>query len=183
MAIVEEARSHIGERFALGSRASATDCGGLILQVAKAMGMQHRDLSWKYTLASSAGLSLYVHCRQFGDELRLTQVQPGTVLIFWVRHSDHPQHLGIWTGEKVVHAKPSRDFVGCVTEDFLGGFAKRVYAAFDFRRIGAPAQHEIPINDQVPCEECVLASPQKFTRRKQFKRRDCWECEHSKERL
>ncbi len=133
-----------------------------MLEIAKSCGYHWKDLPHKYTLTSSAGLTLYVHLRSLGDEIKTNSMQPGDLLLFWIRSREHPQHLAIYTGSTLIHASP----LGArrVSERTLGDYRDKIFAVFRFRRPGVRPKHEVCLNPIVACEKCVLRDPRKYAR-------------------
>lgn len=161
------AESLVGLPFELGARGDgSTDCGGMLLRIAQRVGLEWADLRHEYTVLTSAGITLYCHLRTVCDEIRPESRQPGSILLFWIRHSNHPRHLGIWTGKRLVHAAP--ESTGGVRSQYLGAFGRRIFATFDFRLPGAEPRHEVELNRFVGCPICVAADPARYAQRSTF---------------
>lgn len=134
-----------------------------MLAVAAACGYHWADLPHRYTRSTSAGLTLYVHLRRVCTEIKEASLQPGDLILLWIRRRDHPAHLVIHAGDNVIHASPMGSRV--VSERRITDFRGKVFAAFRFRRSAAVSPcHEVDLNALVVCEKCVLADPGKYAR-------------------
>lgn len=171
--IIDAAREQIGRPFSIGARKVATDCGGLLLDVGKRCGLHVGDLGRSYTLATSAGLALYVHLRDFGDEVSREEMEPGDVILYWIYSRSHPKHLAIWTGTSTIHATPNKR---SVVESKGMLYPDRIFAVFRFRDAGQPPAHRVALNRHVVCERCVRENPDRFSRRGAL-----FQCQHSEE--
>lgn len=159
-AVVAAVRELLGLPFSIGCRdGRAVDCGGLVVHAAERCKYVSTDVPAGYTRQASAGLALYVHMRQCCHEIEPSAVAAGDVLMFWVRRRDFPQHLGVWTGESLVHATPRQRRV---VESQLGNLASRVFAAFRLALPGELLTHTTPLHSAVECERCVLEQPRAF---------------------
>ena len=78
----------------------ALDCAGLIIQVAKTLGLEHVDHSG-YARLPGNGLLESALDDQPGLA-RVSDLQAGDVVL--IKFSGAPQHLGIYTGENIIHA-------------------------------------------------------------------------------
>ncbi len=77
-------------------------------------------------------MKLYRTCQEGLRELGIMWPPPlGSILLFWIRRFDVPQHLAFYVGEgKILHAWSE---AGEVVEVNLGPYwQRRVYAIFDY---------------------------------------------------
>jgi cell wall-associated NlpC family hydrolase len=78
----------------------ALDCAGLIIQVAKTLAVEHVDHAG-YARLPGNGLLESALDDQPGLA-RVSDLQAGDVVL--IKFSGAPQHLGIYTGENIIHA-------------------------------------------------------------------------------
>lgn len=102
-AIVAEARRWVGTPWKHQGRLHGVgvDCGGLILGVGKALGLV------AYNVAPCYGrqphwAEMHAIMRELFDEKPLAKPVPGDILTF--SFTGEPQHLGICTGDTVIHS-------------------------------------------------------------------------------
>ena len=115
LAIVQEARSWLGTPFHHQGRCKGVgvDCAGLVIAVAKALGLSDFDTQ-DYTPVPD-GQRLECLCHTHLQHLPLEQLAPGDVLLF--RFDQQPQHLAIaadhlQSGLSLIHAYlPARKVV------------------------------------------------------------------------
>lgn len=100
--IIAAARAEIGTPFVHQGRLSgvALDCAGLIVQVATALGLDYVDVPG-YSRTPSGGILEAALDAQPCLE-RVAEAEAGDVLLF--RFTGAAQHLGITTGENLIHA-------------------------------------------------------------------------------
>lgn len=100
--IIAAARAEIGTPFAHQGRTPgiALDCAGLVVAVARAIGLPHND-DTGYGRSPANGL---LESALDGQPclVRVATSEPGDVLL--MRFQGDPQHLGIYTGETIIHA-------------------------------------------------------------------------------
>lgn len=100
--VIAAACSALGTPFRHQGRqvGKALDCAGLIIHVVRELDIEHADQSG-YARRPSNGLLESALDGQPCLE-RVTDMQPGDVLL--MRFKGDPQHLGIFTGENLIHA-------------------------------------------------------------------------------
>ena len=105
----------------------ALDCAGLVVMVAKTLGLEYHDQTG-YARRPSGGLLEAALDAQPCLE-RITALEPGCVLL--MRFKDDPQHLGIYTGETIIHAWQP---VGKVCEHTLdAAWQRRIVRIYRFK--------------------------------------------------
>lgn len=160
--IIEAARSFIGTRFSINTSAEhQTDCGGLLIKVAKKVGLHYAEVPRRYSVLDCGGLPLYLHLRSCMDEVPLEEAGPGDAVLFWIRSKDYPCHLGILCGTTMVHAQSVRVQEVPITN----AWDQRTFAAFRYRSPGAPEGHVRGLHAAVHCERCVLGNTLHYARR------------------
>ena len=102
--VVAEARSWIGTPFhwQASLKGVGCDCKGFVAGVARELGLP--EASGLYANISDYGAVVPVHLLRQGlaaTLTRATEMQPGDVLL--MNAGGKPQHLGIFTGEAVLH--------------------------------------------------------------------------------
>lgn len=128
-AILAAARAELGTPFVhMGRRPGvALDCAGLIVQVAAALGVAHADVDG-YPRRPGNGLLESTLDNQPALE-RVAAMQAGDILL--MRFHGDPQHLGIFTGENLIHAYQP---VGKVCEHRLtAAWRRRVVRIYRFK--------------------------------------------------
>ena len=107
----------------------ALDCAGLIIQVAKTLGLEHVDHSG-YARLPGNGLLEAALDNQPGLS-RVTVLQAGDVLL--MKFSGDPQHLGIYSGENIIHAYQP---IGKVCEHGLtDAWRRRIVRIYRFNEV------------------------------------------------
>lgn len=113
-AVVAEARAWLGTPWQHQARARGVgvDCAGLVIGVARALGLVAADMDVSHYARMPDGRSLLYHCDEWMRRVARTLAQPGDVLV--MRFDEHPQHLAIAAdyahgGLAIVHALDSRD--------------------------------------------------------------------------
>lgn len=102
-AIIAAARSAIGTPFRHQGRTAskALDCAGLVIHVARTVGIEHADVSG-YARRPSGGL-LESTLDEQPNLTRVFDMRPGDILL--MRFSGDPQHMAILTADDtIVHA-------------------------------------------------------------------------------
>lgn len=131
--IVAKAREYLGTPFHHQGRVkkAGIDCIGLLVGVAKELGVFHYDRTDYPRLPD--GKSLMAELRKVLDEIKIEEARPGDVLVFWFsRSTRHPQHVGIKTDLGVIHT-----YEKCrrVVEGPAGKWTKNITHAFRFRGV------------------------------------------------
>jgi NlpC/P60 family putative phage cell wall peptidase len=111
-------------------KGAGIDCCGLIIGVARELGLSDYDIDGYSRFAD--GVSLL---REFADncpQIEIDEIKPGNILIFRIRND--PQHCGILSRlngkESLIHAYSS---IGVCVEHTLDKFwRERIVAAFEF---------------------------------------------------
>ena len=133
MDIVEKAREYLGTPFHHQGRLKfkGIDCIGLLVGVAKELGIFHHD-NTEYS-RDPDGKTLIEELEKVLDPIPVENVGPGDILVFWFqRRTRHPQHVGIVTDVGVIH---TYEKCGRVVEGTIGKFQRHVSHAFKFRGI------------------------------------------------
>src|SRR4051812_15046922 len=93
--VVAEARSWISVRYVHQHRSKVVgvDCAGLVICVARNLGLVSPDFDVNGYERSPDGQSLLATCDAFMDRIPLASLQPGDVIVYRFGHA--PQHLGI----------------------------------------------------------------------------------------
>lgn len=132
--IVAEAREWIGTPFKHQARTKgkAVDCIGLVYGVAESLGIAPDEIpeNYKgYKRTPDSG-KLREGLNQYMDKVRLSQIQPGDVLL--MTFTGEPQHLAIYTGSTIIHAY---SIVKKVTEHTLSAkWRRRICGAYRYRQ-------------------------------------------------
>lgn len=135
-AIVAEARDWIGTPFHHQGRLKAVgvDCIGLVVGVAKALGIPHADRT-DYGRTPNPAMMRAALAEQL-ETIAFKDVLPGDIL--WFRVASDPQHIGIVTTcdpMKMVHSYSRAQVMACVEQPVDGFWRKRVAGSFRFRGI------------------------------------------------
>jgi len=132
--IVMAARRHLGTRFQHQARKEgvAIDCVGLLVLVARELGVPHLD-SRRYSRFPD-GKALVDHLHYSCDRLpTIAHARAGSVLVFEFLGPDWPQHVGIRTDRGMIHTSAT---VGKVVEHpYDEWWIARTFAALDFRGV------------------------------------------------
>jgi cell wall-associated NlpC family hydrolase len=126
--IIAAARSAIGIPFRHQGRTErGLDCAGLIIHVAKKLEIVYVD-SDGYARQPSGGLLESMLDAQPCLE-RVADMQAGDVLL--MRFAGEPQHLGIFTGQNIIHswAQPGK----VCEHGFIAPWPKRVVRIYRFK--------------------------------------------------
>jgi NlpC/P60 family putative phage cell wall peptidase len=100
--VVAQARTWVGTRWQHQGRIKgvAVDCAGLIIGVARELGLADAQVDGYSPLPD--GMTLQRYCAQYMQPIRLDEAQPGDVVTMaWDRH---PQHIGILTDVGLIHS-------------------------------------------------------------------------------
>lgn len=129
--IIAEARSWIGTRWAHQARKKGVgvDCVGLVTGALAALGEPVPDYTWYRRAPEGDKLLREVRAR-FAE---LPGIEPGALLVFFVRARRVAQHIGILTFDgTIVHANAA---AGIVCEQaYDAEWQRRTLAAFDMTR-------------------------------------------------
>lgn len=140
-AIVGAARECLGTPFHFNERqpGRALDCVGLIRHAMQRVGL-YCPADVHYSTRTCFGEHVYLDAREGMDEIPMDAIAVGTVVLLWLSRPYQPQHLGVWTGDSLVHAHGR---ARCVIETpGAGSYARQVFAAFDMRT-GVGAAHRV----------------------------------------
>lgn len=119
--VVSEARTWIATPYSHQHRAKghAVDCVGLVIGVARELGLVAPDFDVNGYARKPDGKTLLALCEQFMTPVPLAEMQPGNVLVLSFKRD--PQHMGIVAdyvhgGLSLIHAFGSTDGKGRVEE-------------------------------------------------------------------
>lgn len=128
--IITAARAVIGVPFRHQGRSlSGLDCAGLIVHVARSFGLECID-GEAYSRHPSGGM-LEATLDSQPCLVRVSEKQPGDVLL--MRFAKDPQHLGIFTGDTLIH---SYEKVGKVCEHRIDeAWARRIVRVYRFKEM------------------------------------------------
>ena len=124
-AVVDEARSWIGTPWREHGRVKnvGADCAGLPLGIAWDLGLNIPDFK-EYVVEPAPGV-LKTEMDKRLDRISIVDLQPGDLLCFrWV---ERLQHIGVWTGSTVIHAKRGRGVVEHRMNERWCGYVGAVY--------------------------------------------------------
>lgn len=95
--VVVEARSWLGTPYVHQHRAKGhgVDCAGLVIGVARALGIVEPDFDINGYGQTPDGKTLLAICDRFMRRVYPSQLQPGDVLVYEFHPSLGPQHMGI----------------------------------------------------------------------------------------
>lgn len=137
--IVAAARSWIGTPFEHQGRMKAVgvDCAGLVLGVARELGLPHADVDGYPRIPSRGQLEAELAAQM--ERLAIGEPpQPGDVLL--LRIEREPQHLAILTSLEpmaAVHALAGKGLSRCVEHRLDERWQSRLIAAYRFRGLEA----------------------------------------------
>lgn len=113
-AVVAEARSWLGTpwQHQARTRGVGVDCAGLVIGVARALGIVAAGMDVNHYARMPDGRNLIAHCDEWMHRIPPHAAQPGDVLV--MRFDRHPQHLAIACdyahgGLAIVHALDNQD--------------------------------------------------------------------------
>lgn len=130
--IISAARSELGTPFAHQGRipGKRLDCAGLLVRVATLLGVPVIDREG-YARRPSNSLLESALDKQPGIEQCPVELSPG--LLFLMRFRGEPQHLGVCTGETLIH---SYEPVGKVCEHRIDdAWQRRIVRAYRFKEM------------------------------------------------
>lgn len=132
--IVREAREWIGTPFEHQHRAKgvAVDCAGLVIGVARQLGLVAPDFDVPAYSRTPDGESLIRWCEQYMQQVKRHSMQPGDVIV--IKWDTRPQHLGIvgdyrHGGLSMIHALSGANGRGAVVEHRLDPTMMRRFVA------------------------------------------------------
>lgn len=102
--IVTAARSCLGTPFRHQGRlvGVALDCAGLVVHVARTVGVESTDLVGYGPGPLNGALEAHMNAQECLERVSKSDMQSGDILL--MRFTKEPQHLAICTGENMVHA-------------------------------------------------------------------------------
>jgi len=119
--VIAEARTWIGTPYKHQHRVKGhgVDCAGLLIGVARELGLVAPDFDVNGYERKPDGFSLLQECDRFMDRIHIWDLQPGNVLVVAFRRE--PQHLGIigdylYGGLSFIQALGTTDGKGAVVE-------------------------------------------------------------------
>lgn len=123
--IIAAARSYCGCRYHhQGRNRAGIDCAGLIVCVARDVGIELRDMGGYPRTPDGKALRSFVE----EQAIRVDEYQPGDILL--MRFERDPQHLAIVTDRGMIHSYAGK---GEVTEHRIDAtWAKRIVQAYVF---------------------------------------------------
>lgn len=131
--ILAIARSYLKTPFRHQGRVPghALDCAGLVISVAKELGVEHFDVAGYGPYPSGKALEANLDSQPCLQRIPIAERQPGDILL--MRFSSDPQHLAIDAGENVIH---SYELVGAAVEHRLSSsWRARIVRVYRFREI------------------------------------------------
>jgi cell wall-associated NlpC family hydrolase len=128
--IVAAARQYLGIRYHhQGRNRSGMDCAGLIVCVARDLGIALLDQTGYSRVPNGGSLRRAVE----GQAVRVATAQPGDILL--MRFDGDPQHLAIMTDHGMIHSYAQARRV--VEHRIDAEWAKRIVAAYQFPGVEA----------------------------------------------
>lgn len=128
--IIAAAREHLGTPYRHQGRVPgrSLDCAGLLVVVARELGVEHFDVSG-YSRRPDGSLLSVIQSQPALE--RIAAPEPGAVLV--MRFASDPQHVALCTGPTLIHSHAS---VGKVCEHrFADVWRARVIASFRFKGV------------------------------------------------
>lgn len=109
----------------------ALDCAGLVIAVAKSIGVDYTDMAG-YSRMPSGGMLKSCLCSQPSlDIIPAADRRAGDILL--IRFAGDPQHLAVFTGDTIIHSYAS---VGKVCEHVMDiAWTKRIVCAYRFKGV------------------------------------------------
>jgi NlpC/P60 family putative phage cell wall peptidase len=133
--IVAAARTWIGTPFEHQGRlkGAGVDCAGLVVGVARELGLPHADVDGYGRNPRRALLEAELAAQM--DPIALAELRPGDVLLFRIERE--PQHLGIVSSIEplaVVHAFSGAGLMRCVEHSLDYRWQRRIIGAYRYRQ-------------------------------------------------
>lgn len=134
--VAAEARAWLGTPFVHQARLRGIgcDCAGLLIGVARSLGIVAPEFDVTAYPRSPDGQSLLAHCDRWMR--RITQAEMGIGDVIVIRWANDPQHVGILAGYlhgglSMIHAYGTPDGKGSVIEHRLdANFLRRIVQAY-----------------------------------------------------
>lgn len=126
--VIEAARSWVGTPWAHQGRRKGVgcDCVGLIVGALAECGVQVPDFTWYRRAPEGDALLREVGARFW----RLDDVEPGSLLVFFVRHRRVAQHVGLLSFDgTIIHGNAAARVV--CEQAYDAEWQRRTLAAFD----------------------------------------------------
>lgn len=101
---VAAARECVGTPFVHQGRINgrALDCAGVVVHVAARLGADYLDVAGYSRQPHGGTLESVLDSQPCLQRVAINDIEPGDVLV--MRFGRVPQHLGIWTGDTLIHA-------------------------------------------------------------------------------
>ena len=129
--ILTHARQCLGTPFHHQGRlvAFGLDCAGVVMHVARQIGVEAIDVSGYGATPNHAQLENSLNCQPCLERVAVGERQPGDILL--MRFLSDPQHLAICAGDTIIHAYAQ---VGACVEHRLSSlWAARIVSVYRFR--------------------------------------------------
>lgn len=141
-AVVAEAREWLGTPYHHQARLKGVgvDCAGLVIGVARALGIVGADMDVTGYSRRPDGTSMLAHCDAWMQHVPFDALQPGDVIV--LRIEDDPQHMAIagdyvHGGLSMIHSLDRSNGRGSVIEHRLDdSFRSRLVAAYALPGVG-----------------------------------------------
>ena len=127
--VVNAARAQIGTPFRHQGRLPgiALDCAGLIVTVAKELGIEHVDVTG-YGRRPTGELRRVMAAQQSIKQVPISDMQAGDILV--MRFAKEPQHLAICAGATIIHSYET--VKKCCEHDLTPEWEKRITEVWRF---------------------------------------------------
>lgn len=127
--VVKAARAHIGTPFMHQGRLPgiALDCAGLVVAVAKELGIQHVDVTG-YGRRPTGELRTVMAAQRSIKSVPIVERQAGDILV--MRFAKEPQHLAICAGATIIHSYET--VKKCCEHDLTPEWEKRITEVWRF---------------------------------------------------
>lgn len=128
--IINAARLALGVPFRhQGRTLRGLDCAGLVVHVAAHLGVNYTDHGGYAKTPSNGLLESALDMQPAIERVPVNEMQAGDILV--MRFNKEPQHLGIFTGENIIH---SYSVTGKVCEHRLDDvWRRRIVRAYRFK--------------------------------------------------
>ena len=129
--IAATARKYIGVRFHHQgrNRTAGMDCIGLLVIIAEDLALPIKDVSNYRRIPDGKSL-----IRNLDEQLeKIDALEMGCIIVFWIVRPDRPQHVGIYTGDGMIHTHAG---IGKVVHSAFGeSWRKRVHSMYKYRGV------------------------------------------------